>query len=101
MKIQLVFAVFLLATPAFAQAPDVTKKSDPDTGNSVQCWDSQTLVVRDRNTAPAAAKNDASGVAGQQQKATSRTAPSSSTPGKIPTAEEAANAKRPPGIADC
>jgi hypothetical protein len=92
-------AMMVFATPAFAQAPDAMKRSDPGAGNSIQCWDTQALVVRDRNTS--AQQNDTSAVAGQKQRANPGTTGSTSTPTRPATRAEAANAKRPPGISDC
>jgi hypothetical protein len=98
MKVRLATAIALIAAPTFAQAPDAMKRSDPGAGNSIQCWDTQAAVVRDKNTSTGP-KNDTSAVAGQQQKGSATTG--SSTPTRPATPQEAANAKRPPGISDC
>lgn len=99
MRIQFATALVLIAIPAFAQAPDAMKKSDPSSGNSIQCWDAQAAVVRDKNIGTGAQKNDTSAVAGAQQTVPATTG--TSTPTRPATVEEAANAKRPPGISDC
>lgn len=90
-------AATVFAVTAIAQTPARTPKSDPGAGNSIQCWDTQAAVVRDKGSEQAP-KNDSSAVAGSTAKGAT---PSGSTPARTATPEERAQAKRPPDMDDC
>lgn len=100
MKALAAVMLFVLAAPAFAQAPDLGAQTGAGAGNSSQCWDNQKLVVRERETQSARQKNDTSAVAGHKHQSVATTGSTSTNP-PDPTPEQAANAKRPPGVADC